>query len=268
MSTHSKNLDRRQFLIASAGLGIALTTPVLESLAVGKSTKPLPSDLTELGASSLSRAIKQRQVSCVEVMQAYLARINLYNPVYNAIVAMPDDDDLIRQAATADQALSRGEYWGWMHGMPHAVKDLSNVKGLPTSSGSRIFAGHVANKDSIFVERIRQQGAIFIGKTNVPEFGLGSQTYNAVYGTTRNAYNPDLIAGGSSGGAATGMATGMLPVADGSDMMGSLRNPAAYNNVIGFRPTQGRVPNAGKDLYFQQLPLYLYQPLHFQHRLP
>jgi amidase len=186
-------------------------------------------------------------------MQAYLARIDRYNPLYNAIVAMPEPSVLLQQAELADQALARGEYWGWMHGMPHAVKDLSNVRGMVTSMGCRLLADNVAAVDDIFVERIRAAGAIFIGKTNVPEFGLGSQSYNVVYGTTLNAYDPALTAGGSSGGAACALAAQMLPVADGSDMMGSLRNPAAYNNVIGFRPSQGRIPHADPDLFFGQL---------------
>jgi len=140
-----------------------------------------------------------------------------------------------------------------MHGKPQEVKDLSNVRRLVTRRGPPIFAVTVATPDDIFVARIRGQGAIFVGKTNVPEFGLGSHSYNNVYGTTRNAYNPRLCAGGSSGGAACALATHMIPWADGSDMMGSLRNPAAYNNVIGFRPSQGRVPHTGSDLFFQQL---------------
>ena len=210
-------------------------------------------DITSFSATQLSSAIKQKEVSCVEVMQAYLDRINKYNLVYNAIVYLQDSDDLLAQAARADAVLAEGEYWGWMHGFPHAVKDLSNVRGIVTSSGSPIFKNNVARQDDVFVDRIRQQGAIFIGKTNVPEFGLGSQSYNTVHGVTRNAYNPKLCAGGSSGGASVGMATGMLPIADGSDMMGSLRNPAGYNNVIGFRPSQGRVPHAGGDLFFQQM---------------
>lgn len=186
-------------------------------------------------------------------MAAYLQRIKRYNPLYNAIVTMPTKAVLMEQASHADQALARGEYWGWMHGMPHAVKDLSNVRGMVTSMGSPLLAENVAPADDIFVERIRAAGAIFIGKTNVPEFGLGSQSYNAVYGTTLNAYDPTLTAGGSSGGAACALAAQMLPVADGSDMMGSLRNPAAFNNVVGFRPSQGRVPDADLDLFFGQL---------------
>jgi amidase len=139
--------------------------------------------------------------------------------------------------------------------MPYAVKDLANVAGFITSFGSPIFANNVAQTDDVFVSRIRAEGAIVIGKTNVPEFGLGSQSYNPVYGATCNAFNGSLTAGGSSGGAAVALATGMLPVADGSDMMGSLRNPAAYNNVVGFRPSLGRVPKDKQALFFDQLPI-------------
>ena len=214
----------------------------------------LPADIVDFSASQLSASIQQRQVSCVEVMQAYLQHIHRYNPVYNAIVSMADDDLLISQAELADQALARSEYWGWMHGMPHAVKDLSNAEGFPTSMGSPIYAGIVAEQDSFMIGRIRNQGAIFIGKTNVPEFGMGSQSYNPVFGATGSACDPALTAGGSSGGAACGLGTHMLPVADGSDLMGSLRNPGAFNNVIGFRPSQGRVPGGGGgDLFYQQM---------------
>jgi amidase len=214
----------------------------------------LPADITDLSASNLSAAIRQRHVTCVEVMQAYLQRIHRYNPSYTAIVSMLDDDELIAQAELADAALDNDEYWGWMHGMPHAIKDLSNAKGLETSEGSPIFAGTIAEEDDLHVARIRQQGAIFIGKTNTPEFGLGSQSYNPVHGTTGSAYDPSLTAGGSSGGAACAMATHMVPIADGSDMMGSLRNPGAFNNVIGFRPSQGRVPSVpSSDPFYGQL---------------
>lgn len=253
-----QTISRRQLVFSSAKLGAALAMvsypgfSVAATPASGKRNL-LPADITEWNATQLSTAILQRLVSCTEVMQAYLAKIDRYNPVYNAIVAMPDQGQLLKAAQKADAALAKGEYWGWMHGMPHAVKDLSNARGLINSMGSSIFASNMSDRDDIFVERIRAQGAILIGKTNVPEFGLGSQSYNSVYGTTRNAYDPALNAGGSSGGAAVGLATGMLPVADGSDMMGSLRNPAAYNNVIGFRPSQGRVPHDGQDIFFQQL---------------
>jgi len=227
------------------------------ALAIGDKTimaADLPSDLTEMCASVLSAAIRQRHVTCVEVMQAYLARIHRYNPVYNAIVSMAADDDLLKQAELADRALDRDEYWGWMHGMPHAVKDSMDVAGMPTSHGSPIFAGTIATQDNLMIAKIRAQGAIFIGKTNLPEFGMGSQTYNTVFGVTGSAYDPSLTAGGSTGGGACGLATHMLPVADGGDMMGSLRNPGAFNNVIGLRPTQGRVVDGrGADLFYQQL---------------
>lgn len=199
----------------------------------------LPANITDLSATQLSMAIKDKQVSCVEVMQAYLSHIHRYNPSYNAIVSMVADDELLAQARDADQALARGEYLGWMHGMPHAAKDLTAVAGLAHTSGSPLYANRIAESDSPLVARLRQQGAIFIGKTNTPEFGFGSQSYNPVFGATGSAYNPALTAGGSSGGAACGLGTHMLPVADGSDMMGSLRNPGAFNNVIGFRPTIG-----------------------------
>jgi amidase len=210
-------------------------------LPAGLLASELPAEITELSASKLSAAIRGRQFSCLEVMQAYLARIERYNPVYNAIVNLAEPDGLLDQARRADVALDKGEYWGWMHGMPHAVKDLADVEGMITTSGSRIFANRVAQSDSTLVANVRRQGAIFIGKTNTPEFGLGSQTYNSVFGATGSAWNPALTAGGSSGGAACGLGTHMLPVADGSDMMGSLRNPGAFNNVIGFRPSVGRV---------------------------
>jgi len=215
--------------------------------------KRIPADITELSASQLSAAIRDRDVSCVETMQAYLDRIHRFNPLYNAIVSLLDDDVCIAEAQRADAELARGEYRGWMHGMPHAVKDLADAQGLPTSNGSTITAGTMPATDDAHIARIRNAGAIFIGKTNVPEFGMGSQSYNSVFGVTRNAWDPQLTAGGSSGGAAVGMAIQMLPIADGSDMMGSLRNPAAFNNVIGFRPSHGRVPQVSTDLFYSQL---------------
>jgi amidase len=213
----------------------------------------LPNEITELSASQLSGAIRTGQISCVDTMQAYLGRIHSYNPVYNAIVSLLDDEVCLEQARLADAALAAGQYRGWLHGIPHAVKDLADAHGLPTSNGSTIFAGTRPATDDLHIARIREAGAIFIGKTNVPEFGMGSQSYNSVFGVTRNAWDARLAAGGSSGGAAVGMATHMLPLADGSDMMGSLRNPAAFNNVIGFRPSQGRVPTTPDDLFYSQL---------------
>lgn len=208
-----------------------------------------------LSAVELSRAIASKELSCVKVMEDTLEHIATLNPTLNAIVAMADAEQLIAQAHLADEALKRGEYWGWMHGIPHAIKDLANLQGFVNSFGSPIYKDNKALQDDIFVGRIRAQGAIFVGKTNVPEFGLGSQSYNQVYGSTKNAFDSTLTAGGSSGGAAAAIASGMLAVADGSDMMGSLRNPAAFNNVVGFRPGLGQVPSIKGDLFFEQLPI-------------
>ena len=207
-------------------------------------------DIPTLDALRLSAAIAAREVSCVEVMEAALARIADVNPALNALVSLRDPDILMTEARRADAELDRGTPRGWMHGFPHAVKDLANVKGLVTTMGSPVFKDTVAQADDIFVERIRAAGAIFIGKTNTPEFGLGSNTYNPVFGVTRNVLDPTRTAGGSSGGAAVALAAGMVPVADGSDMMGSLRNPAAWNGVIGFRPSMGRIPDGNAaDLF-------------------
>lgn len=242
-------MNRRGFIKNISGLGLACAIPtgVRNTLFAAS----LPSDITDLTATQLSAAIRAKQVSCAEVMQAYLQHIHRYNPSYNALVSLVADDDLMDQARQADQALARGDYWGWMHGMPHAAKDLTAVKGLHHTSGSPLYADRIADSDSQLVARIRAQGALFIGKTNTPEFGLGSQSYNPVFGATGSAYNPLLTSGGSSGGAGCGLGTHMLPVADGSDMMGSLRNPGAFNNVIGFRPSVGRVP--GGDQFFHRL---------------
>ena len=210
--------------------------------------------IVELDAIELSRAIHARQVSCHEVMQAYLAQVERFNPTVNALVSLRSREDVLAEAAQRDRELDQGQSRGWMHGMPQAIKDLAATQGLRTTLGSRLFAEHIPQEDAISVARVRASGAVIIGKTNVPEFGLGSQTYNSVFGTTGNAYDPRLVAGGSSGGAAVALALRMLPVADGSDMMGSLRNPAAFNNVFGLRPSQGRVPHGpAPELFVQQL---------------
>src|SRR5690606_562510 len=196
-------------------------------------------DIVALDALALSRSIRAREVSCREVMRAYLERIARVNPDLNAIVSMKPGQSLLAQADERDRQLARGEWLGWMHGMPQAPKDLAQTRGLRTTWGSPIFRDFVPDQDAAIVERVRAAGAILVGKTNVPEFGLGSQTFNEVFGPTLNPWNPSKTAGGSSGGAAAGLAARMLPVADGSDMMGSLRNPAAFCNVYGFRPSRG-----------------------------
>ncbi|MNV06138.1 Acylamidase [compost metagenome] len=187
-------------------------------------------------------------------MRAYLAHIDRVNPKINAIVARRDPDALLREAAERDAQLDAGQWLGWMHGMPQAPKDLTAVRGMVTSMGSLVYKDLVTPHDSIMVERMRASGAIFIGRSNVPEFGLGSHTYNKVYGATGNPYDPSKTAGGSSGGAAAALAARMLPVADGSDFGGSLRNPAAFCNVYGMRPSAGRVPfGPSPEVFLKQL---------------
>jgi amidase len=213
-------------------------------------------EIVNLDAVALSTAIKTQRVSCVEVMTAYLDQIDRINPRVNAIVSLQPHDRLLDQAKDRDAQLARGEYLGWMHGFPHAVKDLEPTKGILTTKGSPLLKSFIPREDSIMVERIRTAGAIIIGKTNVPEFGLGSQTYNPVFGTTLNAYDQTKTSGGSSGGAAVALALRMLPVADGSDHGGSLRNPAAWNNVFGFRTSVGRVPSQFYEVFIPSISVH------------
>ena len=192
-------------------------------------------------AADLARSIAARKISAVEVMEAHLARIDRINPTVNAIVTLLPDQAR-RGAEAADAAVARGDPLGPLHGLPVAHKDLTWTKGIRTTFGCRAFEHFVPDQDALIVERLRAAGAITIGKTNTPELGAGSQTFNALFGATRNPYDPTKTCGGSSGGAAVALATGMLPIADGSDLGGSLRNPAGYCNVVGFRPSPGRVP--------------------------
>lgn len=201
------------------------------------------SPLTRRTASSLSEAIRRREVSSEEVVRAHLERIDEINPAVNAIVSYRPDEAIDR-ARELDALSARGLSMGALHGLPFAVKDLMDVAGLPTTSGSRIHAGTVAQADSVISGRIRDAGAVFVGKTNTPEFGVGSHTFNDVFGITRNPYDLARSAGGSSGGAAAAVTSGMLPVADGSDLGGSIRNPASFGNLVGLRPTAGRVASA------------------------
>lgn len=201
--------------------------------------------ITGMDGLRLAAAIKTKKVSCVEVMMAYLDHIGRVNPKVNAIVSLRPRDVLLAEAKAKDADLSAGRYAGFLHGFPLAPKDLTAAKGIPFTDGSPIFKDRIAQDDSLVVARMRAAGGIMIGKTNAPEFGMGSQTYNQVFGTTLNAYDQRLTSGGSSGGASVSLATRMLPVADGSDNCGSLRNPAGWNNIYGFRPTFGRIPSGG-----------------------
>jgi amidase len=201
-----------------------------------------PEQLCFLPAHELVHRIRSRELSAVEVMDAHLAQIERINPAVNAIVTyLPER---ARAGARAvDTALARGDDPGPLAGLPVAHKDLVPTKGIRTTFGSPIFSDFVPDTDAIIVERLRKAGAVTVGKTNTPEFGAGSQTFNPVFGATRNPYDLGRTCGGSSGGAAVALACGLLPIADGSDMGGSLRNPASFCNVVGLRPSAGRVPN-------------------------
>jgi amidase len=199
-------------------------------------------DLWWQTASDLAAGIRARELSATEVLEAHLARIAEVNPVLNAIVTL-DPDGARAQARAADRVLAEGGDVGPLHGLPIAVKDLEDTAGMRTTYGSPIYAEHVPEADTLMVARMRRAGAIVIGKTNTPEFGAGSQTFNAVFGATRNPYDPSRTPGGSSGGAAAAVASGMLPFADGSDLGASVRNPAAFCNLVGLRPSPGRIPD-------------------------
>ncbi len=211
-------------------------------------------EITSFGASHLSRLLASKQISCQELMQATLKRIAIVNPQVNAIVNLRDEDVLMQEAAAHDAMLAAGQSKGWLHGIPIAIKDIAPAVGLPNTMGSPLLRDFIPKEDGLMVQRMKGAGCIVIGKTNVPEFGLGSHSFNEVFGATRNAYDLSKTAGGSSGGAAVALATRMLSVADGSDFMGSLRNPAAWGNVFGMRPSQGRVPMwPASDVWIAQL---------------
>jgi amidase len=201
----------------------------------------LSEEICFLTATELAHHIRARELSAVEVMDAHLSQIERVNPKVNAIVTLTTERAMAR-ACAADEALARGEAVEPLHGLPVAHKDLFLTEGVRTTFGSLAYRNFVPDHDALIVERLREAGAIAVGKTNTPEFGAGSQTYNQVFGETVNPYDTTKTSGGSSGGAAVALACRMLPLADGSDMGGSLRNPAAFCNVVGFRPSPGRVP--------------------------
>ncbi len=199
------------------------------------------SALCFLPATELARLIRTQQLSAREVMEAHLAQIARVNPNVNAIVTLVAEQAM-EGARAADERLAHGERVGALHGLPIAHKDLVETKGVRTTKGSPIYKDNVPKQDALIVERLKGAGAITIGKTNTPEFGAGSQTFNEVFGATLNPYDTTKTCGGSSGGAAVALACGMIPIADGSDTGGSLRNPANFCNVVGFRTAPGRVP--------------------------
>ena len=212
--------------------------------------------MSELTADSTARemaaAVGDREISARELLDLHLARIAERNPQLNAIVSL-DEERARAGAAAADDARARGDALGPLHGLPFAFKDTHDVAGWRTTYGSPLFAEHVPDADDLVVERIRAAGAVTIGKTNVPEFAAGSHTFNTVFGTTLNPVDQTRSAGGSSGGAASAVRAGMVPLADGSDMGGSLRNPASFCGVVGLRPSLGRVPSWPTDNYWETL---------------
>ena len=199
------------------------------------------SDVFNLRLSQLNSLIQQHDLTAEYVLSQYLERIKKINRDLNAIISLAPTNELLSQAREIDKLNDKERKEANLLGIPIAIKDLEDTKGIKTTYGSKIFSDYIPEIDGPTAKKLRMSGSIFVGKTNTPEFGIGSHTFNSIFGVTRNPYNSNLSAGGSSGGAAVAVATSMLPIADGSDMMGSLRNPAAFNNIYGFRPTIGLI---------------------------
>ena len=233
-------ISRREF--AKVIGAVATAGSVRAGAAQNVQTAPAAGeDLCYVSAVDLAARIRTGQISARDVMRAHLARIERTNPKVNAVVTLVADRAMA-DAARADEAQARKTSLGPLHGLPVAHKDLVDTAGIRTTRGSPFYRDQVPTRDALIVSRIRAAGAITLGKTNTPEFGAGSQTFNTVFGATRNPYDLSKTCGGSSGGAAVALACGMVPIADGSDAGGSLRNPAAFCNVVGIRPSPGRVP--------------------------
>ena len=253
----TKRISRRDVLKLGSSAAVSMAVnPILSATAVSSADKPLsrfPNGDTDMATSpdaslcfmsarEMAEQIRQKKVSSREVMQAHVAQIKRVNPKVNAVITLVDEEKLMAQALAADESLARGNYLGALHGMPVGVKDLHETAGIRTTYGSPLFRDFVPDFDCRVVQREKEAGAIVIGKTNVPEFGLGSQTFNPLFGATHNPYDVTKTCGGSTGGGSVALACGMIPLADGSDMGGSLRNPPNFCNVVGIRPSPGRVP--------------------------
>jgi amidase len=239
----SGRISRRRFGATVAGGGVYTTVHQLfgeDAASAQTPRQPGRAELCEMSAVELAGRLARKQVSAREVMTAHLAQIERLNPQLNAIVTLVADQAMAG-ASKADEAIMRRDPIGVLHGLPVAHKDLVDTAGIRTTRGSPFYRDHIPSSDAVIVTRIRAAGAITVGKTNTPEFGAGSQTFNTVFGPTRNPYDVTKTCGGSSGGAATAVAARMLPIADGSDTGGSLRNPPAFCNVVGLRPSPGRV---------------------------
>ena len=218
-------------------LAVSYLTSLDGEMRVSALTEPC-----DLSAVAARRLIGAKKLSAVELLDSCIARIDAVDPAVNAMVAR-DDARARAAAAAADAATMRGEALPALHGLPIGIKDLENVAGLRTTYGSPLFRDFVPEQDQGIVASVRAAGAIILGKTNTPEWGAGANTRNAVYGATGNPFDPTKSAAGSSGGSGVALAAGMVPIATGSDTGGSLRNPAAFNGIVGFRPTPGLVPS-------------------------
>jgi amidase len=256
-----KNLTRREVLragpavVATAVVSPLFRTPQNEQ----KGTEVRKPELAQaasdeicfMDATALVELLRTKKISSVEVMKAHLNQITRVNSKVNAIVTLVEEEQLLAQARAADDALAKGNWLGPLHGLPIGVKDLHATKGIRTTYGSPLFKDDVPKADCLLVEREKKAGGIVIGKTNTPEFGLGSQTFNKVFGVTRNPYDLSKTCGGSTGGGAVAAVCGMVPLADGSDYGGSLRNPPNFCRAVGMRPSPGRVPNTPAPLAWQ-----------------
>ncbi len=237
-------ISRREFgrRLGAAAVGVG-ALPLSGALVPGevvRTTMPMANELCFTPAVQLATMIREKKLSARELLRANLEQIERVNPQVNAVVTLVADRAMA-DAAAADEEQARGQLRGVLHGLPVAHKDLVNTKGIRTTQGSPFYRDFVPTEDAALITVMRNAGAVTIGKTNTPEFGAGSHTFNPVFGATKNPYDTSRSCGGSSGGAAVALACGMVPLADGSDTGGSLRNPAAWSNIVGFRPSPGRV---------------------------
>jgi len=237
-------MSRRDALkLARDAAVAAAVSPLVPTDVVTTHAAESSPDICFMRAVDMAKLIREKELSAREVMQAHLKQIGRVNSKVNAIVTLVPEDELMKQAAAADESQAKGKLLGPLHGLPVGVKDLHETAGIRTTFGSPLHRDFVPDFDCRVVQREKAAGGIVIGKTNVPEFGLGSQTFNKVFGPTRNPYDVTKTCGGSTGGGAVALACGMVPLADGSDMGGSLRNPPNFCNVVGIRPSPGRVPD-------------------------
>lgn len=254
-------MTRRQILKAgSAMAATSILNPSLRNpgnqkegsaMNSAESVRASSEDLCFTEASVLVELLRTKKVSAMEVMKAHLNQIARVNSKVNAVVTLVEQEQLLAEAQAADDSLAKGKWLGPLHGLPIGVKDLHATKGIRTTYGSPLYKDEIPNTDCLLVEREKNAGGIVIGKTNVPEFGLGSQTFNPVFWATRNPYDLSKTCGGSTGGGAVAVVCGMVPLADGSDYAGSLRNPPNFCSAVGLRPSAGRVPNTPADLAWQ-----------------